>query len=228
MRGALISAVAAAAFGVAAAPASAGDVTIQNFQFSPTPVTIAQGETVTWHYAGPDTNHSVTADSGQADSWDSDPARPPTSADHPPTSTFEHKFDTPGSFTYHCKVHGSMHGKVIVTAAGGGPPPPSDTTTPVIDGLRANGGRKCKHGVRHCKPKPTVFRFSLSEDAQVKLDVGGRPKAAVTRALKAGSNSVRISTRKLPPGKYTVNVSATDAAGNASAPAQTKVKVKRG
>jgi plastocyanin len=225
MRGALLSAT-LVAVGVAAAPASAADVTIQNFQFNPTAVTIAPGETVTWHYAGPDTNHSVTADAGQAESWDSDPARPPTAADHPPTTTFQHKFDTPGTFTYFCKVHGSMQGKVTVTGAGG-PPPPSDTTAPAIDALRATGGRKCRRGARHCKPKPTVVRFTLSEDAQVKLSVAGRPKVAVARALKAGSNSVRISTRKLPPGKYTVRMTATDAAGNASAPAQTKVKVKR-
>src|SRR3954453_24066332 len=114
MRGAL--ATSALLFGLAtAAPAQAADVTIQNFAFSPTPVTIAQGDTVTWHWAGPDTNHSVTSDANQADSFDSDPIRPPLSADHPPGDTFDHVFNTPGTFTYFCKVHSSMHGKVVVT-----------------------------------------------------------------------------------------------------------------
>ena len=74
----------ALALGIGAAPAAAADVNIGGFAFSPSSVTIAQGETVTWHFAGPDTNHSVTSDPGQADSWDSDPGRPPSSADHPP------------------------------------------------------------------------------------------------------------------------------------------------
>jgi plastocyanin len=214
------------AFGVSAAPASAADVTIANFQFSPTPITIAQGDTVTWHWAGPDTNHSVTSDPKQADSWDSDPLRAPLSTDHPPGDTFDHKFDTAGTFTYFCKVHSSMHGKVVVTPPGGGPPP--DTTAPAITALKAKGGRACKKHSRGCKPKPSAISFSLSEDAQVKLTVKGRPKAAVTRAGRAGANRISISTKKLPPGKYTVTVVATDAAGNASAPAQKKLTVTRG
>jgi plastocyanin len=214
------------ALGVTAAPASAADVTISNFQFNPTPITIAQGDTVTWHWAGPDTNHSVTADSMQADSWDSDPLKAPSPADHPPGSTFGHKFDTAGTFTYFCKVHSSMHGKVIVNAPGGGPPP--DTTAPAITGLSAKGGRKCKRGASHCKPAPTVVKFTLSEDAQLKLEVPKHPAANVTRAVKAGTNSVKISTAKLPPGKYVVKVTATDSAGNASPPAKATVKVKRG
>lgn len=224
MRIALVPAV-LVALGAAASPAQAADVTIQNFQFSPTPVTIAQGDTVTWHWAGPDTNHSVTADPYQADFWDSDPARPPTSADHPPTSTFQHKFDTAGTFTYYCKVHASMHGKVIVNGPVGSGPPP-DTTPPVLSRVSASGGRKCKHGARNCKPKPTVVRFTLSEGARVKIAVPKHPGANVTRAGKAGANSVKLSTGKLPPGKYTVKLTATDAAGNASPATPVKVTVR--
>lgn len=224
MRGPLLSAT-LFALGAAAAPAQAADVTISNFSFSPTPLTIAQGDTVTWQWAGPDTNHSVTSDAMQADSWDSNPMGAPLSTDHPPGDTFDHTFGTAGTFMYHCKVHSSMHGKVIVTAPGGGPRP--DTTAPAITALKAKGGRKCKKHARKCTPKPSTISFSLSEDAQVKLTVKGRPRAAVTRAGKAGSNKITISTRKLPPGKYTVTVAATDAAGNASAPAQANVKVTR-
>lgn len=225
MRGALFSAV-LFVLGAAAAPAQAADVTIKNFAFDPTPLTIGVGDTVTWHWAGPDTNHSVTSDAMQADSFDSDPMRAPLSTDHPPGDTFDHTFATAGSFTYVCKVHTSMHGRVIVKAPGEEPPP--DTTPPAISALKATGGRKCRKNARKCKPKPTTVRFSLSEDAQVKLTVKGRPKAAVTRSMKAGSNKVTISTKKLPPGNYTVNVTATDAAGNDSAPAKKKVTVTRG
>ena len=224
MRGALISAAAIGAFGLAAAPASAADVHIKNFAFSPTPVTIAQGDTVTWHWDGPDTNHSVTSDPNQPDSFDSDPGRTPTSADHLPGSTFAHTFNTPGTFTYICKVHSFMTGKVNVTPPGGGPPP--DTTAPKVSGLKASGGKKCRRHAKHCKGKPTTVRFSLSEDATVKIAASGKTRATV--AGHAGPNTVKISTKKLAPGKYTLVVTATDAAGNASLAAKTPVKVKRG
>jgi plastocyanin len=227
MRPALIPAT-LLALGAAAAPAQAADVTISGFAFNPTPITIAQGDTVTWHWAGPDTNHSVTADPMQADSWDSDPLKPPTAADHPPGDTFDHKFDTPGTFTYFCKVHSSMHGKVIVNAPGGNPPPPGDTTAPAITGLSARGGRTCPKRKKHCAPRPTVLHFSLSEDAQVKLEVAKHPAANLTRAGRAGANTIKLSTRKLPPGKYKVKLTATDGAGNASAPANATVHVRRG
>src|SRR3712207_9096284 len=84
------------AFGLLAAPARAADVNIGGFEFSPSSVTINQGDSVTWHFDGPDTNHSVTSDAGQADSWDSDPGRNPTAADHPPGSTYARQFAVAG------------------------------------------------------------------------------------------------------------------------------------
>jgi plastocyanin len=209
------------AFGAFAAPATAADVTISGFAFKPTPVTIIQSDNVTWHYAGPDTNHSVTSDPMQADSWDSDP-NPTGFIFHPVGSTFAHRFDVLGSFTYYCKVHSYMHGRVIVKAPG------SDIRPPKVTALKATGGRTCKKPPGKCKPRPTSVSFKLSEAAQIKLTVPGKPKAAVTRAAKKGPVTARISTKLLPPGSYKVNVVATDAAGNRSVKAQTSVKVKRG
>jgi plastocyanin len=218
---AVISA-ATVALGLAAAPAYAADVTIENFAFDPTPVTIAPGDSVTWTWAGPDTNHSVTSDSSSAEAFDSDPVTPPFSG-HPQGDTFSHTFGTAGSFTYHCQIHSSMHGKVIVQEPGSGPPP--DTTPPAITGLKATGGRKCKAHAKHCKGKPTTVRFTLSEAGPVKIASGGKTRA--TAAGTVGSNSVKLSTKKLGPGKHTLSVTATDAAGNASAPAKVTVRVKR-
>src|SRR5436189_5692380 len=149
-----------------AAPAQAANVKIQNFSFMPPSVTIGQGGSVTWTWAGPDTNHSVTSDPHQADSWDSDPGRTPTAADHPPTDTFSHTFNTPGTFTYFCKVHSFMTGKVIVNGPGG-----PDTTPPALSKVSATGGRKCKRGQKNCKGRPTTLRFKLSEAATVKVKV---------------------------------------------------------
>src|SRR3954453_10091625 len=187
MRGAL--ATVAVLFALGPPPAAqAADVHISDFSFSPTPVTIAQGDTVTWHWDGPDTNHSVTSDPNQPDSFDSDPGRTPTSADHLPGSTFAHTFNTPGTFTYLCKVHSFMTGKVNVTLPGGGAPP--DTTAPTISGLKASGGKQCAPKAKKCHAKPTTVKFTLSEAAQVKLTADG--KAKLTMAGRAGSNTARL------------------------------------
>jgi plastocyanin len=77
--------------------------TIQNIAFSPNPITIARGTTVTW------TNldgvpHTVTADDG---SWGSGTLGHGT--------TYSHVFTSPGSYTYHCAIHSFMKGTVMVT-----------------------------------------------------------------------------------------------------------------
>ncbi|MEA2466789.1 MAG: Internalin domain, partial [Thermoleophilaceae bacterium] len=77
----------------------------------------------------------------------------------------------------------------------------------------------------HCRGKPTRVSFNLSEDAQVRIANGAKTRA--TLAGHTGANTVKLSTRKLPPGRYTLAITATDAAGNASAPAHAKVTVKR-
>ena len=211
----------ALALGATAAPAYAADVDISGFSFSPSSVTINQGETVNWHYRGPDTNHSVTSDSGQADSWDSDPGKNPTPADHPPGTTYARQFNVAGSFTYFCKVHSYMTGTVVVKGPGGGtppsPPPPADTTPPGLSKVRAKAVRR---------PKPIVVRFTLSEDATVKVSLKGPKKTSLTRDFKAGANKVKISSRKLKAGRYKVALRATDAAGNASAASTRKFRVR--
>jgi plastocyanin len=113
-----------------AVPASASDqsVSVANFAFSPSGVTVAQGESVTWRFDGPDTNHSVTADAGQAESFDSDPGNPFPS--HTVSDTFDHTFNTAGTYRYHDALHPALTGKVVVSG-----PPPAVTigaATPII------------------------------------------------------------------------------------------------
>src|SRR3954451_12189348 len=224
MRGLITAAV--IAFGGLAAPAQAADVSVANFSFMPSSITIGQGDTVKWTWAGPDTNHSVTANSGQADSFDSDPSGTAFTINHPQGFTFSHTFNTAGTFTYFCKVHSYMTGKVTVTLPGSGPPP--DTTAPAISKLSTTPGRKCRKGQKNCKGRPTTLRFKLSEAATVKVTVPKHKAANVTRAVKAGSNTIKFSTGKLPPGKWTLNLSATDSSGNTSPVKPVTVRVKKG
>jgi len=76
-------------------------VTISGFAFNPGETTIARGGTVTWTN-NDDTTHTVTfADntgSGQLQKG----------------GNFSKTFDATGTFDYHCSIHPSMTGKVIV------------------------------------------------------------------------------------------------------------------
>ena len=76
--------------------------TMGNKAYNLSPITISQGDTVTW------TNedfgiHTVTENNGIFGS-----------EDLRPDQTFEYTFEESGAFDYHCKLHPMMTGKVVV------------------------------------------------------------------------------------------------------------------
>jgi len=81
--------------------AEGASVEIKNFAFDPDTVTIKVGQTVTW------TNqdsvvHTVTGDGGiESDNLSKG-------------DSYSKTFDTEGTFDYHCSIHPSMKGQVIV------------------------------------------------------------------------------------------------------------------
>lgn len=79
------------------------DIVIQNFAFSPLTITINKGDTVIWTNMD-STAHTVTSDSGSELS----------SSTFTKGGTYSHTFNTVGTFSYHCSIHTSMKGKVIV------------------------------------------------------------------------------------------------------------------
>ena len=83
-------------------------VTISDFQFAPTSVTIDVGDTVTWTTDGP-TPHSATADDGSFDTgiFEAGQSRSET-------------FDQAGTFAYFCTPHPNMRGTITVRAASTG------------------------------------------------------------------------------------------------------------
>jgi plastocyanin len=86
----------------AGTPASGTAVTIDNFAFSPATLNVKMGQQVTWTNKQ-DVEHTVTADGG--------------TFDHPmpPNATFSFTFPGAGSFAYHCRIHPSMKGTVVVS-----------------------------------------------------------------------------------------------------------------
>ena len=97
--------------GVTPSPASTvaggtGAITIQNFTFSPTTLTVPAGSTVTW--TNLDTaDHAIASDSGSPVSF--------FSSSLPQGGTFRFTFTSPGTYSYHCSIHPSMKGTVVVT-----------------------------------------------------------------------------------------------------------------
>jgi plastocyanin len=80
--------------------------------FSPKPIQITVGSTVTWTNATALT-HTATSDSG---AWD-------TGNIAPGATSGAVSFPTAGTFTYHCAIHPSMTGSVIVSAVAAASPP---------------------------------------------------------------------------------------------------------
>jgi len=78
-------------------------IDIVGFAFSPATMTVNKGDTIVW--TNKDTMaHTVTSDSGNE----------LASGNLVKGQTYTHTFNTIGSFDYHCNIHTSMKGTIIV------------------------------------------------------------------------------------------------------------------
>jgi plastocyanin len=82
--------------------ASTVTVKIVDFAFRPKKISIAKGTRVRWVNKD-SVNHTTTANGGQ---WDSGSLGP--------GDAFSRTFKKAGTFRYHCSLHSSMVGKVVV------------------------------------------------------------------------------------------------------------------
>jgi Icc protein len=85
------------------APAGGTSISIDNFSFSPSPLTIAAGATVTWTNHD-DIPHNVMSTDNSF----------PKSKVLDTNDKFSYKFERPGIYSYFCGIHPHMTGKVIV------------------------------------------------------------------------------------------------------------------
>ena len=81
---------------------SGNTVTLANFAFSPATLNVQVGTTVIWTN-NDSTTHTVTSESGVFDS-----------GNLATNATFSYTFNSAGTFAYHCSIHTSMTGKVVV------------------------------------------------------------------------------------------------------------------
>jgi plastocyanin len=79
-----------------------GTVNIQNFAFSPSTIKINKGDTVTWANSD-STIHRIVADDSSFDLGDQSSG-----------ATVKHTFKESGTFNYHCAIHTSMKGVIVV------------------------------------------------------------------------------------------------------------------
>lgn len=161
------------------------DVTIVDFSFMPSSMTITAGDTVRWtnQDAAP---HTATSDNGV---WDSGTLTTGNS--------YMRAFDDPGDFPYHCTIHPSMMASLTVNSATG-INDPVDNQRPESFTLEGN------------YPNPfnasTTIKFASANEAHAKItvyDILGREVQVVfDGTVAAGEHSLIWDASKNASGVY--------------------------
>jgi len=94
------------------ARAATSTVNIQAFKFVPASATVAVGDTVKFVNLDAGVSHSATSDNGVAPAFDTGTMTGAADGSANATITFA----TAGTYAYHCKVHPSMTGTIVVQA----------------------------------------------------------------------------------------------------------------
>jgi plastocyanin len=213
-----------------AGPADAANrrIAISNFAWSDPEPSIDLGEKVTWYWTGPDVLHSVTGSGPAAAGLDSDSGR--ATPLHTVGDSFTHAFDSPGTYHFVCKIHGSLPGGTVTVSSTPGDPDTEvdpvpqnnvDTIAPKVNGLSLTSPAFGSKG--------TELFFALDERSSVSAEIWGLRKGRLGRYAGwqewqafIGFNWLEFgkSTRhfKPRPGRYRAFVYATDDWNNESRP----------
>ena len=169
-------------------------------RFEPAEIEIFVGDGINWVFRGPDTNHSITADPDQIETFDSDPGNPAPL--HAIDDTYYHDFYGLGTYTYHCKVHPEMRGTIRVR----NPQPPALYSAKVKPAELCNG-----RGCPDPKLKVKVDQTANVVGAIERKDKNWQEVREVGPTLvEAGKNTLPLDIKGLSPGKYRAVVRATD------------------
>ena len=215
--------------------AAAGEVTIQAVDGTNTwdkpNVVVTVGDQVNWSFAGTTSFHNVVNDSPN---WSL------TSDGAIGGPTVSNKFDAVGIYQFVCFYHKStMTGTVDVRGASGEtaaplpPPPPGqqplgndtpplsvfevrDRVAPKLDRVKVS---RVARGMR--------VKFRLSEAGKVTVKAT-RGRSVIKRTVEVAKGTRSVTVRGLKAGRYRVQVSAKDLAGNAAKSARrASVTVRR-
>ena len=106
---------------------ASAEISIVDFEYKPTSMTVAVGDPVTWSNGAADA-HTVTSDTGtELDSGNIAAGE-----------SYGHVFETPGTYPYHCTIHPTqMKGTIVVQPAAPGPSG-SGTPAPPVGTLPPN------------------------------------------------------------------------------------------
>ena len=204
------------------------EVYVADNLFAPATATVATGDTVVWKWYGPVANHSVTADPGQTESFESDPGKQPAEIDHAAGFVFTHTFTHLGRFTYSCRVHPTMRGAVIVIA-----PVAPDVTGPQLTKVSLRKKRVCRSHTRRCRRTRTYLRLTTSEPASLvgRIDRRKRGRWRLARTLwfraPQGPFRRRLGLNGLQPGPFRLRLVAYDNSDNGSPTTTLRFRVRR-
>lgn len=220
-----------------AADAANRRVAIGDYRWSLPEVQINRGEHVTWHWIGPDVEHSITGESPNAAGLDSDPDE--NFPRHQLGDTFRLDFDTPGTYRFKCKIHSIVSGRVVVSDQPGDPVTEVDPEPVVRLDRRAPRISKIRLAARKFRPRGTQIELQLDErsqlDAEYYLRKGKRKLKFVGYKRWRGFigiNRFRFGGRaphfRAKPGRYLAKLRATDRAQNISRPKKVRFRIVAG
>jgi plastocyanin len=197
-------ALGACVLGAPPAGAAQASVTIADFQYNPSTITINVGDTVRWSNNGPST-HTVSSD--QAGLFDSGNIAPGSGYTSVPAQT-------PGTYAYHCNIHPTLMRGTIVVVPVGASGTPTITATPTTV---APGGLVTVNG-QGFTPNTTVNLalggYSL---AQTPVGASGTFTKQITVPSGAPAGTYQVSATLIGGINQTANTPVTIASNGGSA-----------
>lgn len=231
----LIAALLASLAAAPAAQAANTRVSISNFAWSNPRVEIDLGEKVIWDWIGPDLAHSVTGTSANALGLDSDPSTDAPS--HQLGDTFTLQFSQPGAYAFHCKLHASVRGEVLVSDVPGDPSSDPGPQAPLqLDVKKPTLGAVTLKSHEIHGRNGTTTTAQVSERGTLEAEYfrlrprgGRRFNGYATWKAFIGINRFALGARakhfKAKPGSYLVVLRATDLAANVSKPVRKRLAI---
>jgi plastocyanin len=222
---------------VAAAPASAQEpapsATFQGLDtlvWDKAEVSIQPGQSVRWTFDGTTQFHNVWSDTGP---WP-ELLRSPLGAPAPPV---QRTFDAVGDYAFFCQVHPDTMRGVVHVGTNSAP-----VVVPLSQQAFTNDDASvlaAETGVTFDKAKPRLSSVSAKRTGKGRVRVRARvsEESDVTVAFKRGGRTIKSGTvsgtgtrsltvRGLKAGRYSVQVRATDIAGNRSSLRKLTLNVK--